>query len=390
MIPKDIDSVILEDIKYLKDNSVTESKTLEYKKDLILKSDLDKKEFLSDISSFANTSGGDVIYGIKESSGIPESMEGIEIENIDALKQQLENILRDNLEPRLIGFTIKEILIEEKKYFIIIRISKSWISPHRVNYKGHTKFYARNSNGKYELDVSELRVAFNLTGSISSKVKSFREDRLLKIVSKETPTQLEGENIIVLHMVPLISLNQAQNYDIKVIKNNQIFARPFGSAGWGTSFNFDGIVSFDSYQIRTKSYTQFFKNGIIEAVTTKFINLIASETNILPISSFERECFNALKSYFSYYRAINVDFPVFLFVTLVNYKGFSLGVGDYISQVINPHTIDRDFIAIPEVLVEPNQINYHQILRPIFDSIWNACGFERCLHYDENGSYKPQ
>jgi predicted HTH transcriptional regulator len=66
MLTIDINSVVFEDIKRLKDNSVPESKTLEYKKDLTLKNDYNKKEFLSDISAFANTSGGDIIYGIKE------------------------------------------------------------------------------------------------------------------------------------------------------------------------------------------------------------------------------------------------------------------------------------------------------------------------------------
>jgi hypothetical protein len=317
-------------------------------------------------------------------------LDGIEIDNIDAFKQQIESILRDNIEPRIIGFSIKEILKEGHHYFLIIRIPKSWISPHRVNYKGHTKFYARNSNGKYELDVNELRVAFNLTDSISSKIKSFREDRILKIISQDTPTQLEGENIVILHLVPLISLNQSQNYHIKVIKDNQNYATPLGSSGWGTSYNFDGIVSFDAYQIRTKSYTQFFNNGIIEAVTTKFVNQIDPKTNVLPINIFERECFNSLRLYFLYYKAINVDFPVFVLFSLINYKGFTLGVGNYFSQAINPHSIDRDFMAIPEILVETNQINFHQILRPIFDSLWNSCGFERCLHYDNDGNYNPK
>lgn len=131
MILKDLDSVTTNDLMELKSNGVHESKFLEYKKELKLIKDSDKKEFLADISSFANTSGGDIIYGISELSGIPSTLEGIHIDNLDTLKQQIENIIRDGLEPRISGYSIKEIQKDQDSYFIIIRIPKSWISPHR-------------------------------------------------------------------------------------------------------------------------------------------------------------------------------------------------------------------------------------------------------------------
>ncbi|MCD6594362.1 ATP-binding protein, partial [bacterium] len=66
MIAKNIDQISEEDLQALIDNSVLEGKTIEYKQSLPGNSDSDKKEFLADISSFANASGGDLIYGILE------------------------------------------------------------------------------------------------------------------------------------------------------------------------------------------------------------------------------------------------------------------------------------------------------------------------------------
>ena len=80
MINKQIDTIELKDFEQLLINAVSEGKTIEYKQQLPTNSDGDKKEFLADISSFANASGGDLIYGITEEKGSPKSIDGVEIE----------------------------------------------------------------------------------------------------------------------------------------------------------------------------------------------------------------------------------------------------------------------------------------------------------------------
>lgn len=391
MILKDLDSVTIKDLMELKENGVNESKILEYKKELKLVKDQDKKEFLADISSFANTSGGDIIYGISEVAGVPSTLEGMHVENLDTFKQQIENIIRDGLEPRISGYSIKEIQKDQDTYFIIIRIPKSWISPHRVIYKDSSKFYGRNSNGKYELDVSELRRSFSLSDSISTKIKQFREERISKLISEETTIKLSGERIVVLHIVPLISLSQPQFYDIKIIDRKKELAKPLCSGGWDAIFNFDGIISFNGHLGGTiTSYTQFYRNGIIEAVTTKLEYKPNDNQVFIPSSNFERNFFEALRNYFTLYKELRVDFPAYLFVTLINYKGTFLAVDSSIMHYYDSVPVDRNVLSFPEVYVESNEYNFHSILRPIFDTLWNTCGYERCLNYGQDGSYNPK
>ena len=66
MIQKDFESVTIEDLTGLITNKVQEGKTIEYKSVLNLEKDAEKKEFLYDVSSFANASGGDIIFGIAQ------------------------------------------------------------------------------------------------------------------------------------------------------------------------------------------------------------------------------------------------------------------------------------------------------------------------------------
>ena len=84
MIKKEIENIEEADIQHLIDEQNIESKTLEYKSILPGNLNSDKREFKADISSFANASGGDIIYGVKEDKGAPLSpLEGIPIEDID-------------------------------------------------------------------------------------------------------------------------------------------------------------------------------------------------------------------------------------------------------------------------------------------------------------------
>jgi hypothetical protein len=55
-----------DDLQRLLSNRVPESRSLEYKQSLPGGNDADRKEFLADVSSFGNATGGDLIYGIAE------------------------------------------------------------------------------------------------------------------------------------------------------------------------------------------------------------------------------------------------------------------------------------------------------------------------------------
>ncbi len=133
MIQKELDQINEGDLLFLIENSVLENKTLEYKQELNLNNRDEKKEFLADISSFANASGGDIIYGIIENreDGTPKDLVGLNTENIDELKGKIEGLIRDGTEPR-IHVNIHTIELSNSKNVLIIRIPKSWRSPHRV------------------------------------------------------------------------------------------------------------------------------------------------------------------------------------------------------------------------------------------------------------------
>lgn len=386
---KEIDQIVEDDLQELIRNAVLEDKMLEYKQELPDNSDPQKKEFLADVSSFANSSGGLIIYGIAEdSTGVPINIIGIESQSIDQDISRLDSIIRTGVEPRIPGVIIKAVQLSNSRSAIIIKISKSWITPHRVTFKGHDKFYGRSSNGKYPLNVAELRTAFTLSETITERIRNFREDRISSIYANELPVPFEDGAKIALHIIPISSFNPGQSYDIsKAISNHDLLA-PIQSGSYDRRYNFEGyILHSKNAQGKTESYVQIYRNGIIELVDSLLLTPWDREFLIYS-RSFEEELIESLSRYCSYLKLIEIDPPCFVFMTLLGIKGYSIEPNGPI-RVRKIYSIDRDILIIPEVIMENLDAETDEILRPIFDMIWNACGFERSLNYDQNGKWIP-
>jgi len=142
MINKRFDQINKKDIEELISIKEPESLNLDYKQELPGGKDDDKKEFLADVTSFANSAGGDLIYGISEErddegkpTGIPGRAVGLKI-NADEEIKKLESLIRDGIEPRIMSYYIKPIEGFSEGSVIILRIAKSWMPPHMVTIKG--------------------------------------------------------------------------------------------------------------------------------------------------------------------------------------------------------------------------------------------------------------
>lgn len=209
MIPRPLDAVTATDLQSLIDNEVSENRTIEYKLTLPKSSEGDKKEFLADISSFANAGGGDLLYGVSAKEGIPESIPGLVDFNEDAERLRLESSIREGIAPRISGIQLKAISGFRDGPMLIIRVPKSWISPHMVTFKGSSRFFSRNSAGKFHMDVTELRLAFEMAGDLPERIRRWRDERLGRIVANEGPISLPATARFVVHIIPFDSFTKS-------------------------------------------------------------------------------------------------------------------------------------------------------------------------------------
>jgi hypothetical protein len=375
------------DLQELVDNAVAENKHVEYKELLPGNSDSDKKEFLADVSSFANASGGDLIFGMKASKGVPTQFCGLQISSADQEISRLENIIRSGLAPR-IHVHIWPVGKIGSQLAIIIRVRKSWNAPHMVTFGDHSKFYSRNSNGKYALDVSELRAAFLLTDTISERVNRFRFDRLDKIQSGETPVSLMKNPKIVLHLIPFGSFDPASKFDVSTITTDLTKLRsPYlESTGVQGRYNLEGYIAYShlaSHELPC-SNLQIFRSGIIEMVDAFLLR--NSEKKIYSYN-FEGDLLKSLPRYFSLQRQLGVDTPIFVMMTLLGVAGFRIVTRLKTSWIDTTDEVDRNDLVIPEVIVDEFDRHMAQIMKPVFDAVWNAAGRAGSLNYDDKGEW---
>ena len=172
------------DIELLIKNEVIENRMLDYKRELPGKKDEDKRECLADISSFANASGGYMIYGLGDkkdaegkNTGIPEYV-GLGRVNIDQERQRIESIVLNGVAPRITGIQFKEVGGFDNGPVLVLYMPRSWATPHIVKFKKHQRFYSRNSSGKYPLDIDEIRVAFAQSEALPERMRIFRLQRV--------------------------------------------------------------------------------------------------------------------------------------------------------------------------------------------------------------------
>lgn len=252
MIQKSFDDITKPDVDALIANSVNESKTLEYKQELPGNTDANRKEFLADVSSFANASGGDILFGVKaavnddgKATGAPEGVLPVGDTTADEAKLRLEEIVRNGISPRL-PVQIREIEgwgNDGQGFVVLLRIPNSFASPHVVSFKGGSRFYSRNSAGKYPLDVDELRSAFLATDSQAERIKQFRQERLGKIIADETPVVLSTPHRLVLHVIPIASFLNNQRLDLSNPRSFTTSCRLMASCGGNHRYNLDGVLT---------------------------------------------------------------------------------------------------------------------------------------------------
>jgi len=399
MITVPFDKIDEKTIRELVNNKVAEVKTLDYKKELPETTDRKKKEFLADVSSFANASGGHLVFGVEEKKGAPIAANGVTSDDPDATISWLESVARDGIAPRIPNLKTKAITGFKKGPIFVMEIPKSWIGPHMVSFDKSSRFYTRTSNGKSQLDIQEIRDAFLATESQGERIRNFVRERIAIIKADETPVPLSTPQRMVLHLIPLAPFLNRERLALTVRNVSLECFMPIVHSESSLQWNIDGFFrhNLDSRQPqRSEEYLQFFFHGAIEVVWADLIrddqgNRASGSSGRIPSVAFEEHVIKAVSSYLEGYEKLGVVPPVLVSLCLLALQGVRMSVR--FTSPSQGTSIDRDIVSIPAVTLESMENNAEAVgkaLKPIFDSVWNACGFPCSRNYGENGRWVGQ
>lgn len=380
-------AVTIETLRVLKDSGATEDRDLDFKRELYKPNK--HKDLCTDLSAFANTVGGNLILGAEEErdadgnkTGRISELVGVPADGLEDILQTYENVLRNGVDPRLPPVQFLVVPGGTVGPCVVARVPRSWIGPHMVKDSG--RFNMRNTKGNFPLDARQVRAAFLETEAPLVRARQFRQDRIRKIMSGETPAGPYQGPMLCLHITPVEGVHEAARDIVtgnKALRDLRLLAEEVYGSG---RHNVDGFVT----QLRSKtyahpSYLQVFREGAIEAVDS-----LGADQKYLPSHSFEQNLVKVGREYVAALRGCGVDSRLLIATSLLWAQGYRMGVSrENLFGNLEERVIDRDHIYPPDILVDEQPIT-GELLKPMFDVIWQAAGWEGSRNFDAAGAWQ--
>jgi hypothetical protein len=397
---KRLSEIDFETINELVSSKVLESKYLDYKQDIshTLKNNETKINILKDIVSFANAQGGDIIIGVGEKNGVPDKITGIDITKVDEIKRTIESIASGGVNPRIPKYEFNNLIplpTDSEKVILILRIHRSYNTPHMLVYKDENRFWHRGIAKNEMMDLQQIKASIDYSQSLEEKVKGFLMDRINVIESDEIPYELLETAKTLIHFIPISNfLDKTEQVDLsKILKENDgVYSGITEWSGANHQYNINGLVkgAVSHNQQLYSSYVQYFKNGIIESVDNHFLIRKNEKeySGIIPTRLFEKELSQrVMPQFLDLLKRNNLPTPIWIMITLLNVKNFN-AINESLLRTFPKNSIVRkNILHFPVIIIEDYEEKLINKLLPVFNFLANLAGYDKTNSFDSEGNF---
>ena len=210
-----------EDIELLIQTGVQESLTLDYKRcESLDKHNPNRKKDLSkDVSAFANSAGGVIVYGVIETNHLPTGIDrGYDPKNIT--REWLEQVINSTIQRRIDNIKIKQIELKKSNsghVIYVISIPQSKRAPHMA--EDHI-FYKRFNYQSIPMEEYEVRDIGNRANTPDLSLQFYLESNVVDIEFEEDKEF--SKPIILNALITNESIAPAMYYIVRLFFDKQL------------------------------------------------------------------------------------------------------------------------------------------------------------------------
>ena len=220
------------------------------------------------------------------------------------------------------------------------------------------------------------------------EIQKWRDERINKIISKQTPLKLNSdEAILAIHLIPYSFNDLNTNADFNKLKTHKEYFLPINLDGALKKLSIENYIdNYDGYVLHStkgeneiyRAYTQIFRSGAIESVESTSVPPLDHQQGINGIISIKKINDWIVKHGKEYIDGLNkseVSIPVVMSVSLLNTKNYGIGLGyDRVSIIVQEERLIFTEIVFKNLSISEN--NYKELIKPLLDHLANTVGQE--------------
>lgn len=385
------------DVQSLIDERVAEGQRLEYKRELNLDTQSQRREAAKDVSGMANASGGLLLYGVEEDDSeepIPTARRPMPDGSGQA---RLEDVLDSSVSPTL-NLQTRLLDAPDGGFFLIVRIFQRTGAPHMVESYSDHRHYVRSGIKTRPMKQEELRAAYAqvshaeelVTGLVSSLPVMPRIARLRSVDDLTRPVGLSHKPWASVVTAPfdaperLLSRRRMGRRDFpaeptRAYHDVHLYDGAYRTDGQG--YLFEEETGNEQELFRR---LRLYRSGVCEWGR----RYARDDYTSLPGRTFTQEAYEALSYFARVYAEAGYHGRVRVWVRVDSADHGRLQVTDADGAPREGET-GHEWVGLTEdtnvdtLLDDPMPLVHHAM-----DTIWQGYGFDSCWLFSAEGEYR--